>query len=79
MRAFAEAWPDEALVQQAVAQIPWGHVVGIPDKADTPSQRRCHVEKGIEAGCSRDILLAQIDSKLFERQGKAVTNWGPRA
>ena len=25
MRAFAEAWPDEANVQQPVAQIPWGH------------------------------------------------------
>ncbi|WP_430869498.1 DUF1016 N-terminal domain-containing protein [Cupriavidus basilensis] len=25
MRAFAEAWPDEAIVQQLVAQLPWGH------------------------------------------------------
>ena len=25
MRAFAEAWPDVAIVQQLVAQIPWGH------------------------------------------------------
>ena len=23
MRALAEAWPDEAIVQQAAAQIPW--------------------------------------------------------
>ena len=75
MRAFAEAWPDQAFVQQAVAQIPWGHVVRILDKADTPSKRRFYVEKAIEAGWSRDILLAQIDSKLYERQGKAVTNF----
>jgi len=27
MRAFGEAWPDEAIVQQLVAQIPWGHNV----------------------------------------------------
>jgi predicted nuclease of restriction endonuclease-like (RecB) superfamily len=27
MRAFAEAWPDGQFVQQAVAQIPWGHNV----------------------------------------------------
>src|SRR5688572_14174850 len=27
MRAFAEAWPDEQIVQQAVAQIPWSHNV----------------------------------------------------
>jgi predicted nuclease of restriction endonuclease-like (RecB) superfamily len=25
MRAFAEAWPDPAIVQQLVAQLPWGH------------------------------------------------------
>ncbi len=25
IRAFAEAWPDKAFMQQAVAQIPWGH------------------------------------------------------
>ena len=24
MRAFAEAWPDVTIVQQAVAQLPWG-------------------------------------------------------
>ena len=25
MRAFAEAWPDQKIVQQAVGQLPWGH------------------------------------------------------
>lgn len=25
MRAFAEAWPDQTIVQQAVGQLPWGH------------------------------------------------------
>ena len=25
MRAFAQAWPEEAIVQQAAAQIPWFH------------------------------------------------------
>ena len=25
MRAFAGAWPDEAIIQQAVGQLPWGH------------------------------------------------------
>ncbi len=25
MRAFAEAWPDPLIVQQAVGQLPWGH------------------------------------------------------
>ena len=25
MRAFAEAWPDEQIIQQLVGQLPWGH------------------------------------------------------
>ncbi|MEA5625334.1 DUF1016 N-terminal domain-containing protein [Nostoc sp. UHCC 0251] len=31
MRAFAEAYPEQQLVQQAVALIPWGHSVRILD------------------------------------------------
>lgn len=31
MRSFAEAWPEEAIVQQLVAQIPWGHNLRILD------------------------------------------------
>ena len=31
MRAFAEAWPEEEFVQEAVAQIPWDHNVRILD------------------------------------------------
>ena len=34
MRAFAEAYPDEAFVQQVVGQLPWGHNVRLLDKLD---------------------------------------------
>src|SRR5271154_5513872 len=39
MRAFGEAWPDEAIVQQLVAQIPWGHNVRILDRVKAPEDR----------------------------------------
>lgn len=39
MRAFAEAWPEEAIVQQLVAQIPWGHNVRILDYVKDISER----------------------------------------
>jgi predicted nuclease of restriction endonuclease-like (RecB) superfamily len=32
MRALAEAWPDEAIVQQAAAQLPWFHNCVLLDK-----------------------------------------------
>lgn len=32
MGAFAEAWPDYDFVQQAVAQLPWGHNLVLLEK-----------------------------------------------
>ncbi|TCO82775.1 uncharacterized protein DUF1016 [Plasticicumulans lactativorans] len=32
MRAFAEAWPDESIVQQPAAQLPWGHNLVLLDR-----------------------------------------------
>ncbi|AXQ49672.1 MAG TPA: DUF1016 domain-containing protein [Pseudomonas sp.] len=39
MRAFAEAWPDEAIVQQAVGQLPWGHNLVLLTKLKKPDER----------------------------------------
>lgn len=75
MRAFASAWPDEEVVQQLVAQIPWGHVVRILDKAKDGAERTFYVRKTVAAGWSRNVLVMQIDSDLYGRQGKAVTNF----
>lgn len=75
MRAFAEAWPDKAFVQQVVAQIPWGHNVRILDKAETHEERAFYVENTSRHGWSRNVLVAQIESGLYHRQGKAITNF----
>ncbi|GLU34898.1 hypothetical protein Busp01_47400 [Trinickia caryophylli] len=37
MRALAQAWPTPAIVQQAVAQLPWSHIVTLLDKLKEPS------------------------------------------
>jgi len=39
MRAFAAAWPDFAIVQRSVAQLPWRHNVALLDKLDTADMR----------------------------------------
>jgi predicted nuclease of restriction endonuclease-like (RecB) superfamily len=75
MRSLAEQYFDEQFVQQAVAQIPWGHNVRILDYVKTSKEREFYIYKTIENGWSRDVLVWQIESKLFERQGKAVTNF----
>jgi predicted nuclease of restriction endonuclease-like (RecB) superfamily len=75
MRAFAEAWPDEQIVQQAVAQIPWGHNVRLLDRVADPAEREWYVRQIVEYGWSRNVLVHQIESKLYERQGRALTNF----
>ncbi len=75
MRAFAEAWPDELIVQQLVAQIPWGHCVRLLDYVKDRDEREWYIRKTIENGWSRAVLVHWIESDLFERQGKARTNF----
>jgi predicted nuclease of restriction endonuclease-like (RecB) superfamily len=75
MRAFAEAYPDQQIVQQLVGQIPWGHNVRILDAVKDSSAKLWYVQKTIENGWSRNILVHQIESGLYHRQGKATTNF----
>lgn len=75
MRAFAEAWPDEQFVQQVAAQIPWFHNCVLLDKIGTSNEREWYARKAFEHGWSRNILVMQIESRLYQRQGKAITNF----
>jgi predicted nuclease of restriction endonuclease-like (RecB) superfamily len=75
MRSFAEQWPEAEFVQQAVAQIPWGHNILIITKASSVAEARFYIEQTQEQGWSRDVLALQIKSNLYARTGKAVTNF----
>ena len=75
MRAFAEAYPEEAIVQQAAAQIPWFHNCILIDKVKDPTQRLWYIQKTLDHGWSRNVLVLQIESGLYARQGEAVTNF----
>ena len=75
MRAFAAAWPDLEFVQAVLAQLPWYHQVALLDKLDSPEQRKWYALAAIEHGWSRNVLVHQIELRLIERQGAAVTNF----
>lgn len=76
MRAFATAWPDLEFVQRVVAQIPWRSNIALLDKLDDSAVRQWYAYKTIEQGWSQPVLCFQIEARLHERQGKAVTNFG---
>src|ERR1700722_5109097 len=70
MRAFAEAWPEESIVQQAAAQLPWFHNCVLLDKVKGTLERAWYIQQAIRNGWSRNVLVMQIESGLFRRQGK---------
>ena len=59
MRAFAEAWPDAEIVQQAVGQLPWGHNLVLLSKLKTHTERQWYAAKTIEHNWSRNVLIMQ--------------------
>jgi predicted nuclease of restriction endonuclease-like (RecB) superfamily len=61
--------------QQLVAQIPWGHNIMIFTKAKDFPEAQFYIQQTIENGWSRDILSLQIKSDLYNRQGKAISNF----
>jgi predicted nuclease of restriction endonuclease-like (RecB) superfamily len=75
MRAFAEAWPDEPIVQQVVAQLPWGHCLVLLDRLKTREERVAYAQAAIQHGWSRNVLDHQIEGRRLERTGKAVSNF----
>lgn len=70
-------------VSQAVRQlddlpifsIPWGQNVVLLTKIEDIQECLWYAQQAIENGWSRSILEMQIDSRLFHRQGKAITNF----
>ena len=75
MRAFAEAWPDAQIVQQAVGQLPWGHNLALLTRLKDQQQRLAYAQSAIEHGWSRNVLKMHIETRLLERTGQAVSNF----
>lgn len=75
MRAFAAAWPEPEIVQEALARITWYHNLALLEKLDDSTVRLWYARQTVEHGWSRNILALQIESRLHERQGVAVTNF----
>ncbi|MEL6971107.1 MAG: PDDEXK nuclease domain-containing protein [Bacteroidota bacterium] len=75
MRKFAEAYPNREIVQRCAAQIPWRHNQVLLEKLKDIDKRLWYAQQSLENGWSRDILIMQIETDLYKRQGGAVTNF----
>ncbi|MBL8601351.1 MAG: DUF1016 family protein [Myxococcales bacterium] len=68
-RQFAEHLPDEVL------DLPWWHHVVLLQRLKDPTLRGWYARAAVEGGWSRAVLLTQIDTRLHEREGAAITNF----
>lgn len=75
MRKFAENYPDRKFVQEVLAQITWYHNITLLEKVKIPIEREWYIHETIENGWSRDIMVIQIETGLYHRQGKGATNF----
>ena len=63
-------------LKRDIFSIPWGHHMLLIDKFLTePEKALFYVQQVIENGWSRNVLHNYIDSSLYERQGKALSNF----
>jgi len=79
MRSFAKAWPDLPEIpigQRSADQLPWRHNQALIDKLDNREERLWYARKSLENGWSRAVLVAQIESGLYQqKRGTATTNF----
>jgi predicted nuclease of restriction endonuclease-like (RecB) superfamily len=75
MRAFAAAWPVEAISQQPAGKLGWGHVMLLIDKLDDPAARDWYAAAADAGGWSRNVLANQIMNRTYERTGVAASNF----
>ncbi len=62
-------------VQQLVSQIPWWHNVIIISKIKEQGEALFYVQQTIQNNWSRAVLTHHIESRLYQREGKAITNF----
>lgn len=69
---------ENLIAKQAVSQlvqIPWGHNIAIISKCKNIDEALFYIQKTIQNNWSRSVLTHHIESDLFKRKGKAITNF----
>lgn len=63
-------------LQELLFSIPWGHHRYLMDRYSTePAKALFYARKTMEEGWSRNVLLNFMNTDLYEREGKALTNF----
>ncbi|MGZ5208958.1 MAG: PDDEXK nuclease domain-containing protein [Sulfuricurvum sp.] len=74
MRQWYRFWSHDDVIAQ-LFKIPWGHHIAIITKIKNTDEAVFYLQKTIEHGYSRSVLIHQIENKLYGREGKAIANF----
>lgn len=66
---------EDELLFSVFKQIPWGHIKLIINKINDTQEALFYGQSTVENGWSRNILSVQIETNLYQRQGKAINNF----
>jgi len=75
MRQFAEAWRRDEIVQAPLGQLPWYHHLTLLERLKSRGDRIAYAALAVENGWSRNVMVHQIDLKVADQHGRAVTNF----
>ena len=75
MAQFAKEYPDFPISQTVLGQITWSHNIVILQRLTNKKERLWYANKTIENGWSSRILVIWIENDLYNREGKAITNF----
>ena len=75
MQSFAANYPDFLITQGALAKLPWYHHITLLDKVKNDNERLFYIMETALNGWSRDVMVHQIESGLYTRKGKIISNF----
>jgi hypothetical protein len=77
MRAFAEAWPEKSIVQQLIAQLPWGHNLRVLERIKDRATREWYLRAALEYGWSqKQMIVATAIADYDPRTSTCVIGHG---
>lgn len=71
MAKVAARFSADEIVQAPLAQITWYHHIALMDKVKEPAAHIWYAEQAAKNGWSRNVLVHQIESGLYQRQALA--------
>ncbi|MCV7078831.1 DUF1016 N-terminal domain-containing protein [Mycobacterium szulgai] len=72
---FAAGWPEDAIVQAPLAQLPWYHHIALLEKLDSPELRLWYAQTAVDQRWSRNVMVHHIEGQLHHRVGRALINF----